>query len=275
MALYCKAVLVLTLIAISFAFTASHAQEPQSTVNPNRPQASPTPPTAPGDEDVIKINTNLVQVDAVVTDRQGRQVTDLKASDFEIIEEGKTRSPEFFSYVPLGTLGSDKSGSGNPSAQELRRVFVFVVSNPIVEFAFSSPGANGGAPSSGSFNTQARAQRAADSARSLLTWFVDTQMTDLDLAAIADSDVDLGVLASFTNDRDVLHAAIKQMRDNSSNGRSPTIRVMAAGSDISLQPLVKQNLRMIETLDNVISQVERLPGRKVVTLVARGIARAS
>jgi len=271
MTLHCKAALVFTLFAISLGSAASHAQEPSRKPDPKRPQASATPPTEPGNEEIIKINTNLVQVDAVVTDRQGRQVTDLKAEDFEIIEEGKSRSPEFFSYVPLGSLGSDKSSGGHPTSQELRRVFVFVVSNPIIEFAFSSAGANGGAPRSGSFTTQAIAQRAADNARSLLTWFVDTQMTDLDLAAIADTDVDLGVLASFTNDRAVLHAAIKEVRENSSNGRSPTIRVMGSGSDISLQPLVKQNLRMIETLENVISEVERLPGRKVVTLVARGM----
>jgi VWFA-related protein len=270
-ALHGKAALALILFAVVLLTARSHAQEPQRKANPARAQASATPPTEPANDEVIKINTNLVQVDAVVTDRQGRQVTDLKAGDFEIVEEGKTRSPEFFSYVPLGSLGSDKSSSGHPSAQELRRVFVFVVSNPIIEFAFSSAGANGGAPRSGGFNTQALAQRAADNARSLLTWFVDTQMTDLDLAAIADTDVDLGVLASFTNDRDVLHAAIKEVRENSSNGRSPTIRVMGSGSDISLQPLVKQNLRMIETLENVISEVERLPGRKVVTLVARGM----
>ena len=95
-------------------------------------------------------------------------------------------------------------------------------------------------------------------------------MTDLDLTAIADTDFDLGVLASFTNDREVLHAAIKQVRDKSANGSTPVIRVMVVDSDVTLQPLVKQNLRIIETLEGVISQIERLPGRKVVTFVARG-----
>ena len=34
---------------------------------------------------VIRINVNLVQVDAVVTDSKGNAVTDLKADDFEIL----------------------------------------------------------------------------------------------------------------------------------------------------------------------------------------------
>lgn len=37
-------------------------------------------------EDVVRIDTNLVQVDAVVTDAKGRPVTDLQAEDFEILE---------------------------------------------------------------------------------------------------------------------------------------------------------------------------------------------
>lgn len=262
--------LAFILFAVVLLTPRSHAQEPQRKVNPTPPQSSATPPAEQG-YDVVKINTNLVQVDVVVTDKQGRQVTDLKAEDFEIFEGGRTLFPEFFSYVPLGSLVTDQSTAGHPSARDLRRVFVFVVSNPIIEVGFSFPGPGGGPPRSGNFSTQARAQRAADAARSLLTWFVDTQMTDLDLAAIADTDVELGVLSSFTNDRDVLRAAIKQVRENSSNGRSPVIRVMQVGGDGSLQPLVKQNLRMIETLENVISQVEKLPGRKIVTFVARGM----
>jgi VWFA-related protein len=266
MALAVKASFVLILV-ICLLSAPSRSQQPQPRP-PNSPLGSATPPQKQ-DEDVVRINSNLVQIDAVVTDKEGHQVSDLSASDFEIVEEGRTIAPEFFSYVRLGSIVTEKNTSGQPTADALRRVFVFVISNPVIEFAFSSPGPAGGPPSSGSFTTQARAQRAADAARSLLTWFVDTQMADADLTAIADTDADLGVLASFTSDRDVLHEAIKEVRDNS--GKSPTIRVFASGGDITLQPLVKQNLRMLETLENVVDQVEKLPGRKVVTFVARGM----
>jgi VWFA-related protein len=269
MAFHSKAVHALIFCAAVLISASSPAQVPRSKSNPTPPPASPTPPDQQ-DLDVVKINTNLVQIDVIATDSRGRQVNDLKADDFEIVEEGRTVPPVFFAYIPLGSLVTDKSVVGYPSARDLRRVFVFVVSNPVIEVGFSDPGARGGgAPRSGTFSTQANAARSADSARSLLTWFVDTQMGDLDLAAIADTDVDLGVLASFTNDRDVLRAAIKQVHESA--GRSPRIRVMMVGGDLSLQPLVRQNLRMIETLENVISQVEKLPGRKVVTFVARGM----
>src|SRR5215510_14956838 len=66
---------------------------------PSRPKPSPTPAD---DEDVIRINTNVVQVDAIVVDKQGKVVTDLKAEDFEIVEEGKKNlTPENFLFVTL------------------------------------------------------------------------------------------------------------------------------------------------------------------------------
>ena len=40
------------------------------------------------EDDVVRITSNLVQIDAVVTDKKGRQVTDLKAEEFEILADG-------------------------------------------------------------------------------------------------------------------------------------------------------------------------------------------
>jgi len=265
-----KAILTFTLLALGLLFAFAQPQQSQSQSESKTPQPAATPPEKP-DVDVLKTTTNLVQLDAVVTDKQGRQVSDLAAADFEIVEGGRIINPEYFSYVSLGPINSEKSAGAQPTAGDLGRVFVFIVSNPIVELAISLPGTGGGPPRSGSVNTQARAQRSSDSARSLLTWFVDTQLTDRDLVAIADTDASLGVLASFTNDREVLHAAIKQVRENASNGRSKPIRIMATGADLTLQPLVKRNLAMLDTIENAVKQVAQLPGRKVVTLLARGM----
>src|SRR5689334_8131120 len=58
-------------------------------------------PQADDEEEVVRITTNLVQVDAVVTDRDGRHVTDLRPEDFEISEDGKAREISNFAYVNL------------------------------------------------------------------------------------------------------------------------------------------------------------------------------
>src|SRR5580698_3493585 len=48
---------------------------------------------------VIRIDVNLVQVDAVVTDSRGRRVTNLPATAFEILQDGKPQDITNFTYV--------------------------------------------------------------------------------------------------------------------------------------------------------------------------------
>jgi hypothetical protein len=99
-----------TLLALSLLtdalvpFTRAHAQtqqqQPQTQPTPAA-QATPTP--APQDDsddgDVVRITTNLVQFDAVVTDKKGQQVTDLQPEEFEVSINGKRQTITNFSYV--------------------------------------------------------------------------------------------------------------------------------------------------------------------------------
>ena len=62
----------------------SRAQNP-------RKQERPQP-----DEDRLIITTSLVQVDAVVTDKSGKQITDLRPGDFEIVEGGRAETSSAF-----------------------------------------------------------------------------------------------------------------------------------------------------------------------------------
>src|SRR5213083_63071 len=64
-----------------------------------------TPPPAPvlqkqkpEDVDVVRITTNLVQVDAVVTDKNGKVITDLKPEEIRIYEDGRPQKITNFSY---------------------------------------------------------------------------------------------------------------------------------------------------------------------------------
>src|SRR5262249_18459035 len=61
----------------------------------------PGPQTNRRDEDdVVRITTNLVQVDAVVTDKEGKRVTDLKPGEVQIFEDDRQQKITNFSYVP-------------------------------------------------------------------------------------------------------------------------------------------------------------------------------
>src|SRR5437879_7259616 len=48
------------------------------------------------DQDVIKVTSNLVSLDVIVKDKKGKPVTDLKAEDFTVTENGVPQKIEFF-----------------------------------------------------------------------------------------------------------------------------------------------------------------------------------
>jgi VWFA-related protein len=58
-----------------------------------------TQQTTSSDDDVIRIETSLVTSDVLVTDKQGRQVRDLKATDFVVSEDGV---PQQIGHFVLG-----------------------------------------------------------------------------------------------------------------------------------------------------------------------------
>lgn len=90
-----------------------------------QPSTTPTPaaaqkPKTPGDQDqdLVRITTNLVQVDVVVT-KDGKQVRDLKPEDFEIFDDGKSQKITEFSYIstvpPAATNEPFKAANASPS----------------------------------------------------------------------------------------------------------------------------------------------------------------
>src|SRR6266436_330450 len=87
---------LLSALLLSSLLLPIRGQQPQQSP---RPSSSPTPqkPSSDEDQDVVRITTNLVQVDVVVT-KDGKQVTDLKPEDFEIFEDGKPQTITNFSY---------------------------------------------------------------------------------------------------------------------------------------------------------------------------------
>lgn len=115
---------LLALTMILFGFTAltvklstgSQAQSDRQT------QAIPTPqpkssasPLKEKDDEVIKVNTEIVTLAATVTDKNGRYRSDLKRSDFTVYENGVEQKLEYFNTgdrIPM-SLGIifDTSGS--------------------------------------------------------------------------------------------------------------------------------------------------------------------
>src|SRR5690349_13191183 len=58
---------------------------------------TPTPPEN-DDNEVVRIDTSLIQIDATVTDQSGLAVTNLNADDFEVFQDGKLQKIISFSF---------------------------------------------------------------------------------------------------------------------------------------------------------------------------------
>src|SRR5438552_8576871 len=49
----------------------------------------------------FRVEANFVEVDAFVSDATGKPITDLRASDFQLLEDGKPQMVSAFSYVNI------------------------------------------------------------------------------------------------------------------------------------------------------------------------------
>jgi VWFA-related protein len=159
-------------------------------------QAAPAAPDA-----VIKVSVKLVQVDATVTDAQGHPVRDLRAQDFEILQDGKPQTITNFSFISPATAPAaaahGNTPSGNPNKvrfEDVRRTIALVVDDLGL-----------------SFETTARVQQA-------LRRYVDTQLQPGDLVAVLRTGAGVGALQQFTTDRQMLYAAIDRVRYNPQGG---------------------------------------------------------
>src|SRR5215208_5335569 len=77
------------------------------------------------DEDVVKVKSNLVNIDVIVKDKKGKYISDLKAEDFTISENGIAQKVEFFD-APLARK-SGEPGVDLPAPATAPRNYVSLV----------------------------------------------------------------------------------------------------------------------------------------------------
>ncbi len=78
------------------------------------PTPSPTPPKIKEEEEIFKVDTELVNLNVRVIDRNNRPINGLQQKDFKIFEDSETQQIEFFSKSEVPTnyaLVIDNSGS--------------------------------------------------------------------------------------------------------------------------------------------------------------------
>jgi VWFA-related protein len=271
--------LALLLIAqfVSGAFAQQTKTSTVGTPPPPPKTKSQQEPQRPDDVDVVKITSNLVQVDAVVTDEHGKTITDLRPDEVQIFEDGKPQKISHFMYYLAETAALNRP-SRTPAKGKVDEVAPPVKTEPLkredvhrtIAIVVDDLGL--------SFEGVSYMRRA-------LKKFVDEQMQERDVVAIIRTGGSVGALQQFTSDKRRLYAAIERVKWNPL-GRAdigafaplagPELKIpyeMTSRGPIVNLALMKDDLEgMQSTLKYVMRGLREMPGRKSVLLLSDGFA---
>jgi VWFA-related protein len=164
------------------------------TVAPARGQSKPGQQQQGQVDDVVRVNTELVQTDVMVFDKKGKFVDGLKAEQFALKIDNKPQPISFFERVASANSrearkAQENTGASlaNSSAAAPGRTLIFFIDDLHL------------APES-----LARARKA-------LLEFIDHGMGEKDQAAITSPSGQIGFLQQFTDDRVALRSAVARL----------------------------------------------------------------
>jgi VWFA-related protein len=148
-------------------------------------------------DEVVRVNAELVQTGVSVFDRQGRFVDGLQREKFELRVDGRLVPITFFEEIVAGSLRDRRArgaATGEPAARVSesapafrQRTVVFFLDDRHL-----------------SLDSVART-------RQMLLDFIDGEMGAHDLVAIASASGRIGFLQQFTDDKEVLRAAVARV----------------------------------------------------------------
>ncbi|MBV9209908.1 MAG: VWA domain-containing protein [Acidobacteria bacterium] len=156
-------------------------------------------------DEVVRVNTDLVQTNVMVFDKQGRFVDGLKREQFEVVVDGKAQPVSFFEQVKAGSVrearlaeGKNQAPASEAATESRGRIIIFFLDD--LHLSLESLGRT----------------------RAMLTEFVEQEMGDNDQVLIATTSGDLGFLQQFTDSKTMLRATISHLNHKPYNTRDLT-----------------------------------------------------
>ena len=144
----------------------------------------------------IKVKTELVEVRAVVTDRQGRFIENLDKNDFELLVSGKPRAIEFFSFT---RVEDQEASPGAPARDPAPKSVRARLTEPPARTVILC------------LDTLHLSVSSLALAKKALRKFVDERLTEQDMVALVTSTGSLGIAEQFTRNRELLRYAIEKI----------------------------------------------------------------
>jgi VWFA-related protein len=193
--------------------------------------AQQTPPLPADPNNVLRVETNVVLVDAVVTDKKGNYVRDLKQKDFKVFEDNKEQTIKSFSF---------EADPASPLNNQPRYMVLFFDNSTM------------------SFGEQAQARKAAVS-------FIDTNAGPNRQMAIVNYSGSLQIAQNFTSDVDRLKAIVNGIKIAA--GPSPN----NTGSGALGRAAANFGARnVILAIRDLAKNLSSIPGRKSLMLLTAG-----
>lgn len=212
-----------------------------------RAQAPVSEPAKPADTSqpspitgaVIRTESRLVLVDAIVTDKKGNYLRDLTQQDFKVFEDNKEQQISSFSF------GSDP---GSQSAGQKRYMILF-------------------------FDNSSMEKPDQIQARAAAAKFIDNNAGPDRLMAVVDFGGSLVIRQNFTARAELLKAAISgvQSPNIETNGQSAPIVVATAGLSSITSAEADFGVRtMLLAIRSLAKNLRAVPGRKMLILFSAG-----
>jgi VWFA-related protein len=225
---------------------------------------TPQPPQPP----TFKVQVDYVEVDVVVTDRQGTHIRDLKKEDFQVLEDGKAQTISAFTMVDIPVERADRPlFAASPIEPDVKtnekpfdgRVYVMVIDDLHTRFG--------------------RSQRVKVAAKQ----FIERRLGANDLMAIVHTQSANNANQEFTSNKRLLLAAVdktsgRKLDSATANriGEYNRTRDMRQSGDPINDPNDSErafNARAtLDTLKNVADWFGSVRGRrKAILFVSEGI----
>ncbi|MBI4851539.1 MAG: VWA domain-containing protein [Acidobacteria bacterium] len=219
------------------------------------------------EEPTVRISTELVQFDVVVQDSKGNIVKNLKAEDFEVYEDKERQEINTFSFIDLqaskdsqSNQKTSKDSSTTPSPETVNKNLQ------------SNKKAQIGRTIAIVVDELALPLDTIETVKTTLKKFVDTQMLPTDLVAVVKTGKSIGGLQQFTSNKQLLYAAIQDIKGNLSNlNRSDVDSVPTLQG---IDKLSSSNNALVSfqasttAIKFVIEALKELPGRKSLLLLS-------
>ncbi|MBI3671138.1 MAG: VWA domain-containing protein [Acidobacteria bacterium] len=274
---------VAALVLSALLCSPSHSQQNSQPVNPRQQPAAPTgrgqpPRQRKGQEKgTIRTVTDLVLIDAQVTDRGGKPVKGLKPEQFTLLEDDKPQKVSTFDYYDIEAIETAAAQDSTPVVVTLgavaapERVRQAVRDRRMIVLFFDMTALE-----------PPELLRATDAAQR----FLREQMTPADLVAAAAFGHQFKVIANFTNNRALLERAVARLVPGKESQLAATAEAApAAGEEAVSEDTgsaftadetefnIFNNDRKLAAVEALANLLRDIPGKKSVIHFTSGITQ--